>query len=261
MNPVAADSLAWSHRKLLVAVVVAVAAQLLLILWFSAQERLTPRTASPRPAIQLVAEAGREWLLLTDPTLFSRAHPNGFSEVAWLSFPRHGYRPADRGDVPMWFAPEPERMGAAFRDFVKDYVSVAVSPRNWQPPRTTVPSRLPPVPTFDSRVEVQGPLAARGIVAQPGLPSWTNVDVLGPSRVQVLVDARGNPISTVLLSSSGLKTADQSAVDIARRMSFGADRRALDNPVPGANDGLTAGWLLFSWRTLAPVTNGIVNPR
>jgi hypothetical protein len=100
------------------------------------------------------------------------------------------------------------------------------------------------------------------LIAIPKLPAWTNADVLAPSRVQVLVDARGNPISAVLLSSSGLKAADQRAVEIARDLTFGADQEALTNHPHDADAGLATGWVIFSWRTLAPPnTNILINPR
>ena len=261
MNELAVDSLAWSPRRLGAVIAIAVAAQLALILWFSARGELKPRTPDVRPDVKLMAGAGWEWLAMTDPTVFSRAHPDGFSGVAWLSIPPHSYLPADRGGAPMWLAPAPKRMGAAFQSFVKGYLPEGVTLRTWQPPMITPPSRLPAVPSFDSRLKVLGPLAVRGIVTQPELPAWTNTDILAPSQVQVLVDARGHPVSVVLLRGSGLEAADQSAVAIAQRMSFGPDRGVLNNPASSADDGLTTGSLVFSWRTLAPATNGFVNPR
>jgi hypothetical protein len=260
MNETPVDSLAWSPRKLGVAIVVAVAAQLGLILWFSTRGELQLRVADVRPAIKLLVDAPGNWLALTDPTLFSRAHPYGFSGTAWLKIPPHSYIPPEKGDAPMWLALAPESMGAAFHDFVRSYNPDKGKLRTWQPPDVTAPSRPFLTPAFDSRVEVQGPLAARGIIIQPELPAWTNADILAPSRVQVLVDARGNPISAVLLGGSGLKAADQSAVETARRMSFGAEEKVLADPASGAEDGLATGWLTFFWRTLGPVTNGLVVP-
>jgi TonB family protein len=110
-------------------------------------------------------------------------------------------------------------------------------------------------------VRVEGALAGRGIRSVPPLPAWTNADILAPSRVRVLVDASGHPMSAVLIESSGLKAADASAVELAQRMSFGRDAEALKQPPGNPDAGLTTGWLIFSWRTLAPTTNGLVNPR
>jgi hypothetical protein len=261
MNETGVDSLAWSPRKLGIVVAMAVLAQVALILWFSPRGPLKPRAVDAGPAIRLVVEAGGEWLTLTDPTVFSRAHPAGFSGVAWLSIPAHSYLPTDEADAPLWLALAPESLGATFREFVKGYTPEGVTLRRWRPPVVTAPTRLPAVAAFESQVGVEGALAARGIVSQPALPAWTNADVLPPSRVQVLVDARGNPISAVLLGSSGLKAADHSAVDLARRMRFGADPAALLDPEASPNEGLATGRLIFSWRTLAPATNGVVNPR
>jgi len=262
MNESPADSLAWSPRKLATVIVIAVLVQLALISWFSAEGPLRPRTAESRPAIQLLAEAREDWLALSDPTLFARPNPAGFSGAAWLRFPNHSYVPADTAAAPLWLALAPETLGTTFQKFVRTYATESRTLRSWQPPSVTAPTRLPVAPAFDSQVTPEGPLAARGIIDCPKLPSWTNSDVLAPSRVQVLVDARGNPVSAVLLGSSGLPAADQSALEIAARMRFGPEPTVLRNPAAGPEEGLTTGSLHFSWHTLAPsTTNGLVNPR
>jgi len=261
MNEPTVDSLAWSPRKLGSVIFIAVVIQLTFLFWFSAHGPMKSRKVDVGPAIQLLAEARDEWLVLTDPTIFSRAHPAGFSGVAWLSIPPHSYLPGDKADAPLWLALAPDTLGTTYRDFVKALSPDGFSVRSWPPPAITIPSRLPVPPAFISQLRVEGALAERGIVSQPELPAWTNAEVLAPSRVHVLVDARGNPISAVVLSSSGLPAADQSAVRLAGRMRFGSDTAVLKNPDARSDDGLAAGWVIFSWKTLASATNGSVNPR
>lgn len=261
MNAPPVDSLVWSPRKLIVVIILAVLVQVALIAWCSAPGVLTPRAAEARPEIQLLAGARSEWLSLTDPTLFSRAHPDGFSGHAWLAVPEHNYLPGDKADAPLWLALTTESLGGAFREFVKGYTPEGLTLRSWQPPVVTGPTRRLAAVGSDSEVRVEGPLARRGIRSVPMLPAWTNNDILAPSRVRVLVDAAGHPMSAVLLESSGLKAADASAVELAQRMTFGRDEEALRQPPGNPDAGLATGRLIFSWRTLAPVTNGLVNPR
>jgi TonB family protein len=260
MKAPANDSLAWPARKLVVAIVIALGAQVVLIHWFSARGELKTRMPDARPALQLFNGVRSEWLRITDPTLFARAHPDGVSATAWLDIPTHNYRPAEAPDAPAWLALAPERLGATFQEYVKNYQPEGVSLRSWQPPSVTEPTRLryPPMP--ESHVRVQGPLAARGILSTPPLPAWTNADILRPTRVQVLVDAWGNPMTAALLQSSGLAEADQAALAISQKIAFGPQPPNVVNATRTPETDLTPGWLIFTWRTLAPATNGIPNP-
>lgn len=261
MNAPVNDSLGWSWRKLTVAIAIALGVQVVLIYWFSARGELKTRRPDARPHVQLFNGVRSEWLRLTDPTLFARAHPDGVSAAAWLDIPTHSYRPTETADAPAGLALAPENLGATFQEYVKNYPSEAVTLRNWQRPAVTAPTRLRYPPMADSQVRVQGPLAARGILSTPPLPAWTNIDILGPTRVQVLVDAWGNPITATLLQSSRLAEADKAALDISRKMTFGAQPPSVVNATPTPETDLTPGWLTFTWRTLAPATNGSPNPR
>lgn len=255
------DPLAWSPRKLGIGIAIAIASQLLFILWFSARGEFKTRVADSRPAIQLFDGVRSEWLRLTDPTLFARAHPDGISAAAWLDVPKHAYQPTDKGDAPAWLPLAPESLGATFQQFVRGYSVEGSAPRSWQPPTVTPLTRvrIPPVP--ESRVSLQGPLASRGIVSAPLLPTWTNTDVLAPSRVQVMVDPWGNPISAALLTSSGLRAADEAAVALARQMMFGSETPNQLNHLQLPETDTSRGLLIFSWRTLSPITNNSTNPR
>jgi hypothetical protein len=79
------------------------------------------------------------------------------------------------------------------------------------------------------------------------LPDWPFPDVIAPSKVQVLVDAAGNVVSTILLPpGSGFTTADQydvadqRAIELARALRF----------KPAAH--LTVGRIIFNWHTVPP---------
>lgn len=261
MNVPVNDSLGWSWRKLALAIGIALVAQAMLIYWFSARGELKTRIPDGRPAVQLFNGARSEWLRLTDPTLFARAHPDGVSAPAWLNIPAHNYQPAETADVPAELVLAPEGMGEIFREYVKNYPSEEVTLRGWQPPAATAPTRLRYPPTAESQVRLHGPMTARGILSMPSLPSWTNADVLGPTRVQVLVDAWGNPVTATLLQSSGLAEADKAALDISRKIVFRPQPPNVINAMQIPETDLTQGWLTFTWRTLAPATNSSLNPR
>jgi hypothetical protein len=110
---------------------------------------------------------------------------------------------------------------------------------------------------------VEGALAARGLLSLPPLPVWAGADLLAPSQVRVLVDARGHPVSALLLAGSGLAAADQAAVNLALAAQFGSDPAALKAPPGNPAAGLVFGRLNFRWHTVpvTALTNGLPNPR
>jgi hypothetical protein len=80
------------------------------------------------------------------------------------------------------------------------------------------------------------------------------------------VDARGNPISAVLVKGSGLKLADQLAVALARDARFAPDRAALKLQMENPAAGLISGRMIFHWHTVpAALASGpggpVPNPR
>jgi TonB family protein len=91
-----------------------------------------------------------------------------------------------------------------------------------------------------STMRIEGGLARRRLLTPISLQSWPYADVLAPSVVQALVDAKGSVVSVVLLSSSGSEAANQRALELARAARFA--------PSPG----LTIGRLVFNWHTVAP---------
>jgi hypothetical protein len=198
--------------------------------------------------------------------LLSRAHPNGFSGPAWLEVPappEPGKFP-ETAAAPAWLAVAPDDLGATFREFMRAHSPAFFTLRRWPLPAVTQPGISPLHDAVTgSVVEVEGALAARGLLVMPELPSWPNSDLLAPSEVQVLVDARGNPVSALLLAGSGLKAADQAAVNLARSTQFGSDPAVLNTPPGSPGAGLVFGRLIFRWHTLpvATLTNGFPNPR
>ena len=99
-------------------------------------------------------------------------------------------------------------------------------------------------------MRLEGALAQRRLITPLDLHSWTNLDILTSSVVQLVVDAEGLPQSVTLLSGSGSRDADQHALDQARLARFEPLSRnpAAASPDPTAH--LNWGRLVFLWHTL-----------
>lgn len=264
MNGSVTEPRAWTLPRLVTVTVIATVVQAGLIYWASDRKPFHPRTAMERPAVVLAATARSELLTLTDPTIFSRAHAEGFSGPAWLQVRVQPGDPDTNAAPQQWLALASAQMGGGLREDARSHPPAELPVAFRLPPALTLPKGSEvPVLAKVSTVELKDALAKRGLIGFPPIPSQTNTDILLPSEVQVLVDARGNPISAVLLKSSGIKTADQLAVALAWGAQFtpapDIPSRSLDDP----NKGVVPGRMIFHWYTLPapPAANGTLNPR
>lgn len=239
------------------------AAQLGLIFWLSDPEPLRTRTPYPAPTLELAENAPEEWLRLSDPTLFALPRVESFSGAAWLRITPRRMPFFEYYEEPRWLAPTAASLvkGLAAAD------APTVS-RDWQVPVFTPAAALPELTraplTGGSQVRVEGELAGRRLLTPMELPPWpapapapNELELVAPSKTQVVVDSRGIPLSAVLLQKSGLKAAD----DLALQRSLAARFE----PLPGATAeegpavdpaarvrALTWGQLIFEWETVAP---------
>jgi hypothetical protein len=271
MNGMLEEPRVWSLRRLAITAFIAFAVQVGLVYWFSASTPAAPRRANAQPIVQLAPLVHSELLSVMDPTLFARANPHGFSGPAWMVVPPRSYRLPASAEAPQWLALAPEELGQTFRTFLATNqvrpLNMAMRPR---PAATPINEAIDlPMPDV-SVVRVEGPLARRSLLAMQPLPPQIAPDILAPSRVRVLVDANGDPISAILLNSPGLrsepqKAADELAVKMAGTAQFSPDLEVLRSQGRDPNAGLTSGLLIFQWHTLpAPTpTNGVnsANPR
>ena len=118
----------------------------------------------------------------------------------------------------------------------------------------TLETRLPGEPVLTrTAVRVEGPLAARALLATPPLPGVPHIDVPRPTTIAVSVNGDGVVESASVAGESGLKMADTNAVELARRFEFaplpmrGARARVAATP--------TLGPIVFTWLVVRP-TNG-----
>jgi TonB family protein len=95
------------------------------------------------------------------------------------------------------------------------------------------------------------------------LPDPTNSDILTNSIVRMVISPQGRPVSFTLLSSSGLSSADDSALRFARSLRF--------EPLPGSETEpdwsastlrqLIWGTLLFGWHAQPPPPTNAPPPK
>ncbi len=255
MNATAPEPLRWSGRRWLYTIAVVFLVQTGLLLFLGRSDPTVPARPNFRTRIHFISDPWSSEQLsrlpdVSDPTLFALPHPRGFSGVAWLHPLPFAYAPARWSEPPRWLTLDPQSLGHSFAGFVAAQVIT---------PQLVADHPAPPLLRFDpdlgperapapSRLELEAPLAARGLLAPLELPSWTHTEVLSNSIVQATIDADGHTLSTRLLGESGHRPADLRALQLAAAARFRPlprAARAAAGPGP-----LTWGQLIFHWRTL-----------
>jgi hypothetical protein len=241
----------WSLKRWLLLIALVLIAHIVLIFTFGGRKPVTPRAVKDAPELTLAGGSG-DWLALDDPTLFALPSREGFAGPAWLEAPRLEIHVKDWTEKPRFLPLPTNELGALFNQFMQTNRSATFRFDLKPPPQFAAPE-VPLEPKFaeTSTLRIEGGLAQRQLLTPIKLPSWPYADVIAPSKVQVVVNAAGNVVSTVLLSSCGYVastplevTPDQRALDLARAARF------------TPSSGLTVGKLIFKWHTVAPtVTN------
>lgn len=243
------SSIRWSGKKLLVFIAFALAVHLAFIFVLGAKHQVQQRTVTKVPQFE-IANTADELIALEDPTFFALPHVEDFIPAIWRQTPDVHQPPLRWTEPPPFLPPAVENLGAAFNLFMASN-QFAPLPLHFKPtPALTVP----PIPLVSqlpkqSSLQIKGDLSRR-LLSQPvTVPTLKWNDVIAPSRVQVLVDAAGNVISTVLLPSASAsenagraEIGDATALTIARELHF----------QPGS--GLTLGELIFDWHTVPAPT-------
>ncbi|HEX4263955.1 MAG TPA: hypothetical protein VH597_06410 [Verrucomicrobiae bacterium] len=233
-----------------IAVALVFGAQLALLFWLGNTPLVKPLPTAVSPVIHLAASDSRELLALQDPTLFVLPHRNNSSGAAWLKMPVENFTPTNWTEPSRPLSLSPERLGAAFTAFMQTNL-----PPHYRPEMDSGLVEVQPTPmesvVTHSELRIEGDLARLRLLTRIHLPPQTNSDLLANTVVQLLVDARGNPFSPVILAKSGNGDADAQALAFAKALRFAPAQAADLGTVP--QDKMTMGRLTFEWQTVAPL--------
>jgi hypothetical protein len=237
----------WTRNRWFTLIALVFAAHVLLLFAFGGRKQIVARAVTNVPALNL-ADNSSEWLALNDPTLFALPHQKDFASAIWL--PAHVLEPPSFRwtEPPRWLPVSADELGLAFNQFMQTNRFAGFELQLKSPVKLSAPG-LPIEPALaqTSTLQIQDGLAQRRLLDPINLPSLPYANVIAPSKVQVLVDAAGNVISTVLLPpDSGFTAADQydqadqRALELARAARFAPSSR------------LTVGRMIFKWHTVPP---------
>lgn len=240
------------NSGIIIAVVVVFALQLAGLFWMGRPARRPERTAH-QMAISLANDVPAELISLSDPSVFGLPRAEGFSGSAWL----HSFSPPER--TYDWNEP-PRWLPVSFQPFSVVVTSIREHGVPGEPEPVDRPIPQPVVPgTVNADFLPQGSTLTV-LEATPGLntdikvelPSWTSTDLISNSVVQAVVDSAGKVISTVLLSSSGLRAADDFALKATAGMNFSSQKGSPGQGTSKPEPPLHWVQLSFDWLTLAP---------
>jgi hypothetical protein len=237
----------WTYGRWLTIIALVFAAHVALLFVFGGRKQIVPRAVTNVPTLRL-ADDSSELLALNDPTLFVLPHQKDFAsafrlQTAALQQPSFCWT-----ESPRWLPLSADELGLAFNQFMQTNHFAGFELQLKPSVKLSAPG-LPIEPALaqNSTLRVEGELAQRQLPSPINLTNWPYANVIAPSEVQVLVDAAGNVISTVLLpAGSGFtaadqyEKADQRALELARAMRF----------IPSSR--LTVGRMIFNWHTVPP---------
>lgn len=247
MNAAQAESQSWPRRRWLTLIALVFAAHVGLIFLFGEKAEIVPRPVTNVPTLKLANDSD-ELLALNGPTLFALPNLKDFASYVWLKMPDVKQPSFRFTESPRWLPLSAENLGVTFSQFMQTNYFLGYQ-LNFKPPPELSEPVLPVESALsqNSTLQIGGELAQRKLLNEINPPSLPFNDVILPSKVQALVDTGGNVVSVVLLESSGLDTADQRALEIARAARF----------APATS--LTVGQMIFNWRTI-PMTTTNDNP-
>ena len=246
----------WTRSRWLTVIALVFAAHVALLFVFGGRKQIVPRAVTNVPTLKL-ADNSSEWLALNDPTLFALPHQKDFASAIWLQTAALKQPSFRWTEPPRWLPLSADELGLAFNQFMQTNHFASFELQLKPPVKLSAPG-LPIEPALaqNSTLRVEGELAQRQLPSQINLTNWPYANVIAPSKVQVLVDAAGNVVSTVLLPpDSGFAAADQ--YDKADQRALELARAARFAP----SSHLTVGRMIFNWHTVPPpATNAPVTP-
>ena len=228
----------WTRNKFLFLIAFALAVHVALLFIFGTKKQIVSRPLGKVPHLRL-ADNADEFTALGNPTLFARPNARDLVTTFWRRTPEVPQPWFNSPEAPRFLPPAPERLGAAFGEFMRASRPAALK-LNFKPePELTTPVLAPDdtMPRATS-MQIAGELAQRPRLDRIEPPSIAVNDVIAPSKVQALVNTDGNVASAVLLESSSLADADQRALQLVRNLRFAPASR------------LMFGEIIFTWHTV-----------
>jgi TonB family protein len=245
MNRPARFSLGPRIRSLALLAII-VGAQASMILWLSDRSQL--HKAEPAPTTLLRLAEVTPQTLVPDPTLLALPSAAGFAGAAWQQAHHPRYSPQPWNDPPSWLAARQAPLGRSLLEARRPEIGrglTAAKPVPEMVRRQVSPVRLPE----RSLVRIEGDLARRESLTPLSAPAITHSNILTDTVVQLTVQPAGQVHSAIVLKSSGLRSADQQALDLARGARFAP---VPELPTLEAASDWTWGRLIIHWRTVAP---------
>ena len=247
MNPEAAETTSftepppvesWGGRKFLLIILMAFAAHLAFVFLLGAKKPARQRVVKNVPVFRL-ADRANELVRLTDPTLFALPHAEDFPNGIMAATPTVTVTEFRWTETPPFLGLNPASLGGSFNAFMQTNQLKSSALKFKPEPQFVAPAiNLEPALPQNSSWSLAGGLAGRRVLNTLSVASPAVNDVLAPSRVQLLVAPDGNVVSAVLLETSGLDAADQTALALARTLRL----------APAAP--LAFGEIIFTWQTV-----------
>ncbi len=253
MNPVETIPDSWGPRQWRWTVGLIFVAQLLLLVLLTERAPGIPRSAAAGLTLTLALDVGsnrqlNDALRVGDPTRHALANPQGFSGRAWLAEPTLERPLSGWTEPPGWLGLAVAPLGKVFAGFASTNAALPYRVASKPSPRVAELVLTPEPLTLKSSLRVEGDLKSRPLATQLTLPELTSEDVLRASIVEVLVKLDGEIFSATIRSGSGLKAADDRALELANSARFQPLKPGGTTTTPE----FTTGTLVFNWHTKAP---------
>ena len=230
------------------------------VLQFGERQMPPSMREQPRPFFFLSLDEASERRLAEstlgrDPTLFALPNPHGFSGGAWSKFRSEPPRLSNAAAPPEWLPLSVDELGLSLNEFIAtnrpSEELLLASLRATKGPDV----RMPDEPIINqTAIRLDSALSARKLVYRPALPSTGHPGILSNTVVSVVVNGDGVVESASVSREGGSKTADATAVELARAFQF--------EPVPIADVARrtlaapTIGRIFFTWHvTNSPVAS------
>lgn len=201
--------------------------------------RLTP---VPAPGAD---SAFMELQALADPTLFALPSGRGFAGAGWKRGTEFNYQSRDWTEPLHWLTNRATFPGPG---------QLSDVPANHPPagptkpvPRVTEAAPAPLPMPGKSALRLEGAIARRALRSIPELPPIVHSNLLADTTVRVGVQADGHVFSAAIARASGLKAADDRALEIARAARFEPVQETAGTSGPPA---LGWGELTFRWHVV-----------